>query len=251
MFGTIAAAVLLPFFGTALGACAALGVKKRLSESLKRACSGFAAGVMTAASVWSLLLPALELTQPDGPLSVFTVVGGFCAGAAGMAVTEKAAEGIMMRRNGGALSGTALMILAVTLHNVPEGLAVGVACAGLADRTGTAAGVMALSLGIALQNVPEGAVISLPLRAQGKSRARSSGCGVLSGAVEPVAAVIALLAAAPIGRMMPLLLSSAAGAMLHVTVQELIPEAVTSASRRGALSFTAGFALMMAMDVLL
>ena len=251
MDGFIAAAILLPFLGTALGACAALGVKKQLPESLNRACSGFAAGVMTAASVWSLLIPALAQTHADGPLSVFAVIGGFCAGAIGMAATEKAAARLARKKRGGKLSGTAMLILAVTLHNVPEGLAVGVACAGLADRTGTAAGVMALSTGIALQNVPEGAVISLPLRAGGKGRARSCGCGILSGAVEPVAALIALPAAALVGRMMPFLLSAAAGAMLHVTVQELIPEAVTPASRRGALSFAAGFALMMAMDVLL
>ena len=251
MEGTVAAAILLPFLGTALGACAALGVKNRLPETISRACSGFAAGVMTAASVWSLLIPALEQTRTGGPFSVFTVIGGLFAGALGMMGAEKTAERLMGRKRGGTVSGTAMMILAVTLHNVPEGLAVGVACAGLADRTGTAAGVTAFSLGIALQNIPEGAVISLPLRAQGKSRTLACGCGALSGAVEPVAAVIALLAAAPVGRMMPFLLSGAAGAMLHVTVQELIPEAVTPASRRGALSFTAGFALMMAMDVLL
>ncbi|MBQ6067806.1 MAG: ZIP family metal transporter [Clostridia bacterium] len=251
MEGTIAAVILLPFFGTALGACAALGVKEKLPQALNRACSGFAAGVMTAASVWSLLIPALEQTKPHGPFSVFAVIGGYFAGVIGMTATEKTAARLLRKRRGGTLSGTAMMILAVTLHNVPEGLAVGVACAGLANHTDTVAGVTALSLGIALQNVPEGAVISLPLRAGGKSRARSCGYGVLSGTVEPASAVIALLAAAPIGRMMPFLLSCAAGAMLHVTVQELIPEAVTPASRRGAISFAAGFALMMAMDVLL
>ena len=251
MYMLIAAAVLLPLLGTALGACAALFLNNRLPESLNRGCSGFAAGVMTAASVWSLLIPALEQSLREGALSAAFAVGGFGAGVGGMLALERAAEWLYRQKRGGALSGVAFMILAVTLHNLPEGLAVGVACAGLADNAGAAAGAMALSLGIALQNIPEGAIISLPLRAQGKSRAKACGCGVASGAVEPVAAAVALLAAAPVARMMPLLLCFAAGAMIYVTVQELIPEAVTERTRLGSLSFAAGFALMMTMDVLL
>ena len=247
----IAAAVLLPFAGTVLGACAALFLKSSLPEAFRRGCSGFAAGVMTAASVWSLLIPALEQAVTNGPLRVLSVLGGFCVGVSGMIVTEKAVTRLYRRSSGSTLSGTAFMILAVTLHNIPEGLAVGIACAGLADHTGTVAGAMALSLGIALQNVPEGAIISLPLRAQGKGKLKACACGVASGAVEPVAAVFALLAAAPVLRLMPFFLSFAAGAMIYVTVQELIPEAVTERSRLGSVAFAAGFALMMTMDVLL
>ena len=248
---SIAAAVLLPFAGTALGACAALFLKSSLPESFQRGCSGFAAGVMTAASVWSLLIPALEQAATTGPLCMAPALGGFCAGVFAMIWTENAVARLYRRRSRGALSGTTFMILAVTLHNVPEGLAVGVACAGLADGTATAVGTAALSLGIALQNIPEGAVISLPLRAQGKGRVKACACGAASGAVEPVAAVAALLAAAPALRLMPFFLSFAAGAMIYVTVQELIPEAVTERSRTGSAAFAAGFALMMAMDVLL
>ena len=247
----IAAAVLLPFAGTALGACSALFLKSSLPEAFHRGCDGFAAGVMTAASVWSLLIPALEQAQEEGAFSVASAVGGFGAGVGGMLVLERAAERLYRKKRGDTLSGTAFMILAVTLHNLPEGLAVGIACAGLADRTGAVAGVMALSLGIALQNVPEGAIISLPLRAQGKGKLKACACGVASGAVEPVAAVFALLAAAPVLRLMPFFLSFAAGAMIYVTVQELIPEAVTEHSRLGSVAFAAGFTLMMTMDVLL
>lgn len=247
----IAAAVLLPFAGTALGACAALFLKGILSEAFHRGCVGFAAGVMTAASVWSLMIPALEQLQQDRALSAAFAVGGFGTGVGGMLVLERAAEWLYRKKRGGTLSGTAFMIFAVTLHNIPEGMAVGIACAGLADRTDAISGVMALSLGIALQNVPEGAVISLPLRAKGNGTLKACACGVASGAVEPVAAIIALLAAAPVLRLMPFFLSFAAGAMIYVTVQELIPEAVTERSRLGSVAFAAGFSLMMAMDVLL
>ena len=250
MTQSVTAAILIPFFGTSLGACAVFFLRREMPESLTRACSGFAAGVMTAASVWSLLLPAMEQAAEGGAAALLPVAGGFCAGIAAMLLTERAA-GFLFRRRNGALSGTAFLVLAVTLHNIPEGLAVGVACAGLREHVGTVAGVTALSLGVALQNIPEGSIISLPLRAQGRGKAGSFLCGALSGAVEPVAAVAALLAAAPIGRMMPFFLSLAAGAMVHVTVQELIPEAVTERSRLGSIAFSAGFVLMMAMDVML
>lgn len=246
----VIAAVLLPFLGTALGAGCALFLNKDFPEPLGRACSGFAAGVMTAASVWSLLLPALEQAQRGGPYAALIAAGGILAGAAGMTVTEETADRLTRRRNKSAISGTAFLILAVTLHNIPEGLAVGVACAGLRDNA-NAAGVTALSLGIALQNIPEGAVISLPLRASGKGKARSCGAGIASGAVEPAAALLALIAAAPIVRLMPFLLSCAAGAMIHVTVRELVPEAAAGRSRAGCFAFSAGFVLMMVLDVLL
>lgn len=250
---SIPAVIAIPLIGTSLGAMLALFLRRGLPEGVNRACGGFAAGVMTAASVWSLLLPAIAQAEKGGGTGFLAVAGGFCAGIAGMILTEKAVNALYRKKNGSrsALSGTAFLILAVTLHNIPEGLAVGVACAGLADGSATAAGVTALSLGIALQNVPEGAIISLPLRTGGTSRRKAFGAGALSGAVEPAAAVIALLAASPILRMMPFFLSAAAGAMLYVTVQELIPEAAEGGSRIGSLTFAAGFLLMMTMDVLL
>ena len=248
---TITAAVFVPFFGTTLGAALALMFKKRFPDRLNRVCGGFAAGVMTAASVWSLLLPALEQAGSGGFISA---LAGFLAGGLGMIATEKAAAALMKKRDrDGTLSSAVFLILAVTLHNVPEGLAVGVACAGFAAGNGTltAAGLTALSLGIALQNIPEGAIISLPLLARGTGRLKAVGCGVASGAVEPVAALVALAAASPVRRLMPFFLSAAAGAMLYVTAQELLPEASAPPSRDGSLSFLAGFALMMTMDVLL
>ena len=249
----IPAVITIPFVGTALGALTALLLRRGLPESVNRACGGFAAGVMTAASVWSLLLPAIAQAESGGLTGFFAVAGGFCAGILCMILTETAINALYRKRNGkeSALSGVAFLILAVTLHNVPEGLAVGVACAGLAEGAAEAAGVTALSLGIALQNIPEGAIISLPLRTKGAGRMKACGAGALSGAVEPAAAVIALLAASPIIRLMPFFLSAAAGAMLYVTVQELIPEAAEGGSRTGSLTFAAGFLLMMTMDVLL
>ena len=247
----ITAAVFVPFCGTALGAAIALLFRKRFPDRLNRVCGGFAAGVMTAASVWSLLLPAIE--QAAGNPGMAAVLGGFLAGTALLIATETAVTALYRQRERGEFSGAAFMILAVTLHNVPEGLAVGVACAGYAADDGalTAAGLTALSLGIALQNIPEGAIISLPLLANGAGRIRAFFCGAASGAVEPVAALIALAAASPVRRLMPFFLSAAAGAMLYVTAQELLPEASAPGSRTGSLSFLAGFALMMAMDVLL
>lgn len=255
MYTTIAAAILIPFFGTALGAATALLLKKRLPERMNRLCGGFAAGVMTAASVWSLLLPAIEQSLAEAKSAFLAVPAGLACGILGMIGTEKAVDTLYRRRRKGAggLSGSAFMILAVTLHNIPEGLAVGVACAGLtgAAKALSPAGVTALAVGIALQNIPEGAIISLPLLTEGKPRGRAFLAGVLSGAVEPAAALFALLAAAPVARLMPFLLSFAAGAMLYVTVQELIPEAVENRSHDGSAAFSVGFMLMMVMDVLL
>lgn len=250
----ITALILLPFAGTSLGACLSLFLKHdHIPDAFHHACEGFAGGVMTAASVWSLLLPAIRQAESTADLSFLSVALGFGAGVLSILLTEQAAQAVYRKTNRREQtpSGTALMILAVTLHNIPEGLAVGIACAGLADRTGTAAGAAALSLGIALQNIPEGAIISLPLRAQGANRRKSCGAGVLSGAVEPLAAAVTLFAAAPIIRLMPFFLSFAAGAMVLVTVRELIPEAAASRSPIGSILFSCGFLLMMTMDVLL
>ena len=255
MYTTIAAAILIPFFGTSLGAGTALLLKNRLPDRMNRLCGGFAAGVMTAASVWSLLIPAIEQSLEGAKIAFLAVPAGFVCGILTMIGTERAVDTLYRRRkNGkGGLSGAAFMMLAVTLHHVPEGLAVGVACAGLTGAAGalSPAGVAALAMGVALQNIPEGAIISLPLLTAGKPRGRAFWAGVLSGAVEPVAALCALLAAAPVIRLMPFFLSFAAGAMLYVTVQELIPEAVDDRSHEGSVSFCVGFALMMVMDVLL
>lgn len=227
MYTTIAAAILIPFFGTSLGAGTALLLKNRLPDRMNRLCGGFAAGVMTAASVWSLLIPAIEQSLEGAKIAFLAVPAGFACGILTMIGTERAVDTLYHRRkNGkGGLSGAAGAL--------------------------SPAGVAALAVGIALQNIPEGAIISLPLLTEGKPRGRAFWAGVLSGAVEPVAALCALLAAAPVIRLMPFFLSFAAGAMLYVTVQELIPEAVDDRSHEGSVSFCVGFALMMVMDVLL
>ncbi len=249
--------VLLPFLGTAAGAAGVLLLRRSLGRLLARILAGFAAGVMAAASVWSLLLPALAQTRALGPWSFVPAVSGFWAGMLFLLMLDEMVPHLNLE--GGAPEGrnarrkrTTLLVLAVTLHNVPEGMAVGVVYAGLLHGSPglSAAGALALSLGIAVQNIPEGAIVSLPLRSEGMGRLRSFLWGTLSGAVEPVAAALTLLAAAWVGPMMPGLLGFAAGAMLCVVVEELVPE--MSAGERSnlpTLAFALGFSLMMALDV--
>jgi ZIP family zinc transporter len=251
--------ILIPFLGTAAGAGGVFFLKNSLGEGLQRALTGFAAGVMTAASVWSLLIPAIEQAAPMGKLSFIPAVIGFWFGVLFLLLLDhviphlhrfsESAEGPKSR-----LQKTTMLVLAVTLHNIPEGMAVGVVYAGfLTGSSGlTAAGAMALSLGIAIQNFPEGAIISLPLRAEGMKKSKAFAGGVLSGAVEPVGAVLTILAASLIVPAMPYLLSFAAGAMIYVVVEELIPEMSEGKhSNLGTVFFAVGFSVMMILDVAL
>ena len=251
--------ILIPFIGTTLGAACVLFMKKTLRKQVQNALAGFAAGVMVAASIWSLLIPAIEQSENMGALSFFPAVVGFWIGVLFLLTLDhliphlhigsEQSEGPKSK-----LGRTTMMVLAVTLHNIPEGMAVGVMYAGfLAGNTQiTAASALALSLGIAIQNFPEGAIISLPLRAEGESKRKAFLGGVLSGVVEPVGAVLTIIAAQLIIPALPYLLSFAAGAMLYVVVEELIPEMSQGEhSNIGTVFFAVGFSLMMVLDVAL
>ena len=241
--------ILIPFLGTTLGAACVFFLRRALGDRLQRALTGFAAGVMVAASVWSLLIPAIDQSAALGRLSFLPAAVGFWIGVAFPHLHRNAGQAEGPRTQ---LQRTTMMILAVTLHNIPEGMAVGVVYAGYLTGTAqiSAAGALALSLGIAIQNFPEGAIISLPLRAEGQSRMRAFAGGVLSGIVEPVGAVLTVLAARFVAPALPYLLSFAAGAMLYVVVEELIPEMSEGKhSNIGTIFFAVGFSVMMILDV--
>ena len=251
--------ILIPFLGTSLGAGCVFFLKKSLSDGIQRALTGFAAGVMVAASVWSLLIPAMEQAADLGRLAFFPAAVGFWLGILFLLLLDHLiphlhqnslqAEGPKSQ-----LQRTTMMVLAVTLHNIPEGMAVGVVYAGYLAGTAqiTAAGALALSLGIAIQNFPEGAIISMPLRAEGMPKRRAFWDGVLSGIVEPIGAVLTILAAGIVVPALPYLLSFAAGAMLYVVVEELIPEMSQGQhSNVGTMFFAVGFSVMMVLDVAL
>lgn len=249
----------IPLAGTTAGAAMVFLMRGRLNHAVDRALTGFAAGVMVAASVWSLIVPAIEESSAMGRLAWVPAFVGFWLGILFLLLLdsllphlhlgEKDTHPEGLRSN---LQRKTLMLLAVTIHNIPEGMAVGVVYAGLlSGGTGlTAAGALALSVGIAIQNFPEGAIISMPLRAEGSSRTRAFLGGFLSGVVEPVGAVLTILAARQLVPLMPYLLSFAAGAMVYVVVEELIPEMSEGEhSNVGVLAFALGFTLMMALDV--
>ena len=248
--------ILIPFAGTSLGAACVFFMRGKLSDMVQRALTGFAAGVMVAASVWSLLLPAIDQCAPMGALAFVPAVIGLWLGVLFLLALDKTVphlhaprgeeEGLRSR-----LARTTKLVLAVTLHNLPEGMAVGVVYAGrMRGSPGiSAAGALALALGIAIQNFPEGAIISMPLRAEGVSAGRSFLYGVLSGAVEPAGAMLTLWLSSLIVPAMPFMLAFAAGAMLYVVVEELIPETqVGPHSNLGTLMFALGFTVMMALD---
>ncbi|MCI6630637.1 MAG: ZIP family metal transporter [Lachnospiraceae bacterium] len=251
--------ILIPFLGTSLGAACVFFMKGQMNRSLQRALMGFAAGVMVAASFWSLLIPALENTEHMGIFAFAPVALGFLAGMAFLLLLDHViphlhlgsdqAEGPKSR-----LQRATMLVLAVTLHNIPEGMAVGVVYAGwmTGEKQVTAAGALALALGIAIQNFPEGAIISMPLTSEGVSKKRAFGYGVLSGVVEPVGAFLTILGASLIVPALPFLLSFAAGAMIYVVVEELIPEMSEGEhSNIGTILFALGFVLMMILDVTL
>lgn len=251
--------LLLPLVGTATGAAMVFLLRESLSERLQKTLMGFAAGVMIAASVWSLLIPSIEMTRLQGGIAWFPALIGFLGGIAFLLLLDQSIphlhqncthpEGFPIT-----LPKTMMMLFAVTLHNVPEGMAVGVACAGTlsAQANISVPAALALSMGIAIQNFPEGAIISMPLRAEGMTRRDAFVYGVLSGVVEPIAGVLTI---AFVGRMvtiLPYLLAFAAGAMLYVVIEELIPESQDGKhSDIGTIGAALGFALMMVMDVAL
>ena len=251
--------ILIPFLGTTLGSACVFFMKKSLSDLVRRSLAGFAAGVMVAASIWSLLIPAIEQSESMGKLSFLPAFIGFWGGVLFLLLLDRLiphlhvgseqAEGPKSK-----LGRTTMMVLAVTLHNIPEGMAVGVVYAGfLSGNTQiTAASALALSLGIAIQNFPEGAIISMPLRAEGEKKSKAFLGGVLSGVVEPIGAVLTIVAAQFIIPALPYLLSFAAGAMFYVVVEELIPEMSQGRhSNLGTVFFAVGFSVMMVLDVAL
>ena len=251
--------ILIPFLGTSLGAAMVFFMKKQLGDLVQRALTGFAAGVMVAASVWSLLIPAMDQSAAMGKWSFVPAAVGFWIGILFLLGLDHIIP--HLHRNSEKAEGphsklkkTTMMVFAVTLHNIPEGMAVGVVYAGyrMGNAQITAMGALALSLGIALQNFPEGAIISMPLRGEGMSRMRAFAAGVASGVVEPIGAILTILAASLIVPLLPYLLSFAAGAMLYVVVEELIPEmSAGDHSNIGTMFFAAGFSLMMVLDVAL
>ena len=251
--------ILIPFLGTSLGAACVFFMKHDMSERLSRILTGFAAGVMVAASIWSLLIPAMDQSEEMGKFAFVPAVAGFWGGILFLLLLDHiiphlhrysvSAEGPKSR-----LQRTTMMVLAVTLHNIPEGMAVGVVYAGyLAGNAKiTVAAAMALSIGIAIQNFPEGAIISMPLRAEGMKVSKAFAGGVLSGIVELAGAMLTILAARYIVPALPYLLSFAAGAMIYVVVEELIPEMSQGEhSDLGTIFFAVGFTVMMSLDVAL
>ena len=251
--------IFIPFVGTAAGAGCVYFMKNGIRPLIQKALLGFASGVMVAASVWSLLIPAMDMSEHMGKLAFIPAAAGFLLGILFLLILDRTIPHLHMGKDEpeGMCCGfkkTTMLVLAVTLHNIPEGMAVGVMYAGvLASDSGiTMAGAFALSLGIAIQNFPEGAIISMPLKSAGGKRGKAFLYGMLSGAVEPIGAVLTILAAGLIVPALPYLLSFAAGAMLYVVVEELIPEAnLSQGGHSGTLGVMAGFLLMMILDVAL
>ena len=251
--------IMIPFLGTVLGAACVFFMKNQMSETLQKILSGFAAGVMVVASVWSLLIPSLEQSKMMGKLSFVPAVIGFWLGIMFLLFLDHAiphlhvgsqeSEGPKTK-----LKKNTMMVLAVTLHNIPEGMAVGVVYAGYlsGEQNISIMGALALAIGIAIQNFPEGAIVSMPLRSEGVSRKNAFLQGMLSGIVEPLGSLLTILAAGMMVPILPYTLSFAAGAMIYVVVEELIPEmAAGKHSNIGTVFFAAGFSLMMILDVAL
>lgn len=248
--------LLVPFLGTMIGAACVFVIHKHMGALLQKGLTGFAAGVMVAASVWSLLIPAVEMTGKEGFAASLPAIIGFAAGMAFLLLLDVLVphQHIDSNESEGPrshLSRTSKLVFAVTLHNIPEGMAVGVTLAAALEHSTymTMAGALALSVGIAIQNFPEGAIVSMPLHLAGNSRRKSFIIGTLSGIVEPIAAVLTILLASMVIPILPYLLAFAAGAMMYVVVEELIPETQSgSHSNIGTLGFLLGFILMMALD---
>ena len=251
--------LLIPFLGTTLGASMVFLMKNKMSAKTEKILLGFASGVMIAASIWSLIIPAIEMADTQGKVAWVPAAIGFMLGIVFLLVldslvphlhleTEKP-EGIKSK-----LKKTTMMLFAVTLHNIPEGMAVGVTFAGALTRNAgiTLAGAIALACGIAVQNFPEGAIVSMPLKSEGLSKPKAFLYGALSGIVEPIAAIITILLANTVMPILPYMLSFAAGAMIYVVVEELIPESQAGEhSNIGTIGVAIGFVIMMILDVAL
>ncbi len=256
---SIAIGLLIPLLGTMLGSAFVFFMKKDMSPRLQKSLLGFASGVMVAASVWSLLIPAMDMESEKGTWSVFPAAVGFLLGMGFLLIIDELTphlhigtdkpEGPRSR-----LSRTAMLALAVTIHNLPEGMAVGVVFAGAESAISniSLASAVAVALGIAIQNVPEGAIISMPMRAAGNSKWKSFIIGSLSGAVEPLGGLAVVLLASFMTPILPYMLAFAAGAMFYVVIEELIPEASEGEhSNLSTIGFAIGFVLMMVLDVVL
>ncbi len=254
-----AIALMLPFLGTAAGAACVFFIKKQISMNLQRVFTGFAAGVMVAASVWSLLIPAMDMSEGMGKFAFFPALVGFLLGIVFLLFMDNLIPHLHVGSDHpegqkSNLGRSAMMFLAVTIHNLPEGAACGAILAGVLSGQGnvTMAGAITLTIGIAIQNFPEGAIISLPLHSEGNSKGKAFALGALSGIVEPLGAIIAIALAGIITPILPYLLAFAAGAMIYVVVEELIPESCEGEhSNLGTIAFAVGFALMMVLDVAL
>ena len=251
--------LLIPFAGTVIGAATVLFVGERSADKIRNILLGFASGVMVAASVWSLLIPAMNESSDMGNFAWVPATVGFLLGVLFMLLLDTVTPHLHLDSNDpegpkSKLGRSSMLVLAVTLHNIPEGMAVGVVAAGaLTGEVGMSlAGAFALAIGLAIQNVPEGAIISLPLRTSGNSRSRAFGYGALSGLVEPIAAILTILFIEHLLGLFPYMLAFAAGAMIYVVVEELIPESHEgNHSNIPTIAFAIGFALMMVLDVAL
>jgi len=259
MIWNVTAGILIPFLGTALGAGMVFLVKKEMNELLQKVLLGFASGVMIAASVWSLLIPAIEMAEEKGIITWMPAAAGFMGGILFLLVLDSIIPHLHLEKNRSEgvpsrLKKTTKLVLAVTLHNIPEGMAVGVTFAGLmaGNELISLSGALALSFGIAIQNFPEGAIISMPLKSEGMSKPKAFLYGALSGIVEPAAAVLTILLMEVMEPVLPYLLSFAAGAMIYVVVEELIPETQSGKhTNLGIVGVAVGFVLMMILDVAL
>lgn len=259
MAATIGFGIMIPFLGTMLGAGFVFLLRNQIKSWVNTVLAGFASGIMMAASVWSLLIPSIEMSEGMGKMSFIPAAVGFTLGIVFLLCMDKVVPHIHVE-NGqqegvkAKLKKTTMLVFAVTLHNIPEGMAVGIVYAGLGTQMSgiTAAGAAALAFGIALQNIPEGAIISLPLKGEGMSKTKAFLYGTLSGIVEPIGAFITVLLTAYITPVLPYMLAFAAGAMVYVIIEELVPESAASEhSDIGTIGFTAGFVIMMIMDVAL
>lgn len=259
MFGKVALGVLIPLVGTTLGAAMALFMKGEMKASLQKALLGFASGVMIAAAVWSLLIPAIDMAEAAGGIAWLPAVAGFLLGMGFLLLLDTIIPHLHLNADHpegrpSSFKESSMLVLAVTLHNLPEGMAVGVALAGMLSGASviTSAGAFALAIGIAIQNFPEGAIISMPLVSAGMSRRRAFMSGFLSGVVEPIGALITILLTSLVTPILPYILSFAAGAMIYVVIEELIPESQAEPhSNIGTIGAALGFALMMLLDVAL
>ena len=255
----VAIGLLIPFLGTTLGSAMVFFMKKQVNRKVERLLLGFAAGVMIAASIWSLIIPSMDMAEEQGEIRWLPAAIGFSLGIVFLLALDHIIPHLHLKKDKpegikAKLKNSTMMVLAVTLHNIPEGMAAGVVLAGaMTQNSGiTFAGAIALSIGIAIQNFPEGAIISMPLRGEGVSKPKAFLYGMLSGIVEPIGAIITILITNTIVPILPYLLAFAAGAMIYVVVEELIPEAQEGEhSDIGTIGVAVGFVLMMILDVAL